>query len=285
MYPLLKDFQTNYEKIYRACENGCASLSEMYELPSFPATEIGFITIYFVMALDRKAKLDRRISAIIVCPTGIGSSRLLAENLKKEYPDLDIRGTMSAFDINPEKLAAQNIDLIVSTVKLDTSYRWIRVSPILAKQDRMLLNSKIKLILLQKQRQEQTPSAIPAAPLNRDDVAYISILGNEIYHLLDNIRFGRAPVLQNREDIIVHAASLFADTPEMEQRFYEIIKKRDQLADTYMKPFHTLFLHGKSPDIAHPCFGYIHLEPPIYENGRIILGAIISFIPEESNND
>ncbi len=282
--PLLKDFQTNYEKIYRACENGCASLSEMYELPSFPATEIGFITIYFVMALDRKAKLNRRISAIIVCPTGIGSSRLLAENLKKEYPDLDIRGTMSAFDINPEKLAAQNIDLIVSTVKLDTSYRWIRVSPILAKQDRMLLNSKIKLILLQKQRQEQTPSAIPAAPLNRDDVAYISILGNEIYHLLDNIRFGRAPVLQNREDIIVHAASLFADTPEMERHFYEIIKKRDQLADTYMKPFHTLFLHGKSPDIAHPCFGYIHLEPPIYENGRIILGAIISFIPEESNN-
>lgn len=278
--PLLKDFQANYEKIYHACENGCSSLSEMYELPSFPAAEIGFITIYFVMALDRKAKLDRRISVIIVCPTGIGSSRLLAENLKKEYPDLDIRGTMSAFDIDPKKLAAQSIDLIVSTVKLDTSYRWIRVSPILARQDRMLLNSKIKLILSQKQHQGQTPGAIPAAPLTRNDVVYISTLGDEIYQLLGNIRFGRAPVLQNREDIIVHAAALFADTPEMERHFYEIIKKRDQLADTYMKPFHTLFLHGRSPDITHPCFGYIHLEPPIYENGRIILGAIISFIPE-----
>lgn len=282
--PLLEDFRTNYEAVYLACTKGCSSLSETYELPSFPAAEIGFITIYFVMALDRKAKLERRISAIIVCPTGIGSSRLLAENLKKEYPDLDIRGTMSAFDIDPEKLAEQNIDLIVSTVKLDTSYRWIRVSPILAKQDKMLLNSKMKLILSQKQRQEQTARQIPAAPLTRDNVEYISALGDEIYHLLDNIRFGRAPVLQNREDVIVHAASLFADTPETEQHFYDIIKKRDQLADTYMKPFHTLFLHGRSPDITHACFGYVHLEPPIYENGRIILGAIISFIPEGNEN-
>ncbi len=282
--PLLKDFQTNYEKIYHACANGCSSLSELYGLPPFPAAEIGFITIYFVMALDRKAKLDRRISAIIVCPTGIGSSRLLAENLKKEYPDLDIRGTMSAFDIDPEKLSAEGIDLIISTVKLDTSYRWLRVSPILAKQDKMLLNSKMKLILSQKQHQEQTARPLPAAPLTKDDVMHISALGDEIYHLLKNIRFGRAPVLQNREDIIIHAASLFADTPEMEQRFYEIMKKRDQLADTYMKPFHTLFLHGRSPDITHPCFGYVHLEPPIYENGRIILGAIISFIPEKDDH-
>ncbi len=282
--PLLKDFRTNYETIYHACEEGCSSLSDMYGLPPFPAAEIGFITIYFVMALDRKAKLNRRIAAIIVCPTGIGSSRLLAENLKKEYPDLDVRGTKSAFDIDPEKLSSEHIDLIISTVKLDTSYRWIKVGPILAKQDKMLLNSKFKLILSQKQHREQTPGAIPTAPLTRHDVEYISSLGNEIYHLLKNIRFGRAPVLQNREDIIVHAASLFADTPETEQHFYEIIKKRDLLADTYMKPFHALFLHGRSPHVTHPCFGYIHMEPPVYENGRIILGAMISFIPEEDPN-
>ncbi len=278
--PLLKDFQTNYEDIYHACEDGCNTLSIQYDLPSFPPAEIGFITIYFVMALDRKARQRRRISVIIVCPTGIGSSRLLAENLRKIYPDLDIRGTMSAFDIVSEKLAARGIDLIISTVKLDTSYRWIRVNPIVAKQDKMLLDSKIKLILSQKQNQG-TPAAIPASPLSKRDVDYISALGEEIYQLLGNIRFGRAPVLQTREDVLIHAASLFADIPEMEQDFYEIMKTRDQLADTYMKPFHALFLHGRSPDIHHACFGYIHLEPPIYENGRIILGAIISFIPED----
>lgn len=281
--PLLKDFQNSYGNVYQACETGCAVLSEMYELPAFPASEIGFITIYFVMALDRKAKLARRISVVIVCPTGIGSSRLLAESLKKEYPDLDIRGAMSAFDINAKKLAAAGIDLIISTVKLDTTFRWINVNPILTKQDKMLLDSKIKLVLSQKQHQDQSAIVIPAAPLSKEDVDYISSLGQEIYQLLGNIRIGQAPVLQSREEIISHAASLFADTPEMEEHFYEIMKRRDQIADTYMKPFHALLLHGKSPDIAHPCFGYIHLEPPIYENARIILGAIVSFIPEGEN--
>ncbi|MDO4312327.1 MAG: BglG family transcription antiterminator [Eubacteriales bacterium] len=279
--PLLGDFRASYREVFQACETGCQVLSEMYELPLFPESEIGFITIYFVMAMDRKAKLARRISVIIVCPTGIGSSRLLSESLKKEYPDLDIRGTMSAFDIDSSKLASDGIDLIISTVKLDTTYRWINVNPILTKQDKMLLDSKMKLILSQKKNQNKSAKIIPAAPLSKEDVDYISSLGEGIYQLLGNIRIGQAPVLHSRDEIISHAASLFADSPEIEQHFYEIMKKRDMIADTYMKPFHALLLHGKSPDITHPCFGYIHLEPPIYENARIILGAIVSFIPED----
>lgn len=278
--PLLEDFRSRYEEVYQACRTGCADLAELYELPDFPDSETGFITIYFAMALDRKAKLARRISVIIVCPTGIGSSRLLAENLRKAYPDLDIRGSMSAFDIDTEKLTKDGIDLVISTVRLDTPYRWIRTSPLLAKQDRMLLDAKFKLILSQKKKRPQAARQIPTAHPARTDVEYLSRLGAEIYHLLDHIRFGQAPVLKSREEIITYASSLFADTADMELHFYELMEARDRLADTYMKPFHALLLHGKSPLIAHPCFGYVHLEPPVYENARIILGAIVSFIPE-----
>ena len=233
------------------------------------------------MALDRRAKLARRISVIIVCPTGIGSSRLLAENLHKAYPDLDIRGTTSAFHIEPEELAQNDIDLIISTVRLDTTYRYIYVSPLLNRQDRMLLDSKFQLILSQKSdRRPHAEKKVPKTSFTRKDIHFVSRTGVEIEYLLDHIRIGRAPVLQERQEILAYAASLFSDTPEMESHFYEILKKRDQIADTYMKPFHALLLHGKSPDIMHPCFGYVHLEPPIYENARIILGAIVTFIPE-----
>ena len=250
-------------------------------LPSFPPSEVGFISIYFSMALDRRAKLARRISVIIVCPTGIGSSRLLAENLHKAYPDLDIRGTTSAFHIEPEELAQNDIDLIISTVRLDTTYRYIYVSPLLNRQDRMLLDSKFQLILSQKSdRRPHAEKKVPETSFTRKDIHFVSRTGAEIEYLLDHIRIGRAPVLQERHEILAYAASLFSDTPEMESHFYEILKKRDQIADTYMKPFHALLLHGKSPDIMHPCFGYVHLEPPIYENARIILGAIVTFIPE-----
>ena len=279
--PLLEEIQNRYDEVYQACTAGCIALSTSYGLPSFPPSEVGFISIYFSMALDRRAKLARRISVIIVCPTGIGSSRLLAENLHKAYPDLDIHGTTSAFHIEPEELAQNGIDLIISTVRLDTTYRYIYVSPLLNRQDRMLLDSKFQLILSQKNdRRPRAEKKVPETSFTRKDIHFVSRTGTEIEYLLDHIRIGRAPVLQERQEILAYAASLFSDTPEMESHFYEIMKKRDQIADTYMKPFHALLLHGKSPDIMHPCFGYVHLEPPIYENARIILGAIVTFIPE-----
>lgn len=281
--PLLSDFQNSYADIYEACEAGTSALSSAYDLPAFPATEIGFITIYFAMAMDRRRKLAKKISVMIVCPTGIGSSRLLSSSLRQEYPDLDIRGTTSAFDIDPEQLEASGVDLIISTVKLDTTFRWICVNPILTKQDKMLLESKLNaLTKIRKNFARKT--SVPSLPVTRDDIHHITALGNEIFALLGNIRIGQAPVLQSREEIISYSSSLFADTPELEQHFYEIMIQRDQLADTYMKPFHALLLHGKSSQIDHPCFGYVRLEPPIYENGRIILGAIISFIPDSPNN-
>ena len=279
--PLLEEIQNRYDEVYQACTAGCIALSTSYGLPSFPPSEVGFISIYFSMALDRRAKLARRISVIIVCPTGIGSSRLLAENLHKAYPDLDIHGTTSAFHIEPEELAQNGIDLIISTIRLDTTYRYIYVSPLLNRQDRMLLDSKFQLILSQKNdRKPRAEKKVPETSFTRKDIHFVSRTGAEIEYLLDHIRIGRAPVLQKRQEILAYAASLFSDTPEMESHFYEIMKKRDQIADTYMKPFHALLLHGKSPDITHPCFGYVHLEPPIYENARIILGAIVTFIPE-----
>ena len=71
----------------------------------------------------------------------------------------------------------------------------------------------------------------------------------------------------------------------MEKHLYQVLKARDDLANTYIKPFHALLLHGRSPQITRSCFGYIRLEPPIYENTRMILGAIVSLIPSGDKSE
>ncbi|MGI6008425.1 MAG: PRD domain-containing protein [Ruminococcus sp.] len=277
--PLLEEFQEKYADVYCACETGTEILKEMFDIAEIYASEVGFITIYFVMAQERKENQERKISAILVCPSGIGSSRLLASSLKKEYPDLDIRGIMSAFDIDCEKLAQDRVDLVISTIKLNIPYRCLQVNPILTRQDKMLLTSKLSL--LQKKKRRNSPEiSVPAPPLSRTEVEYISKLGTEIYRLLEDVRIGQAPVLKNREEVISHAASLFAENDEMEQHFYQILKARDHLSDTYIKPFHALLLHGRSSLADRACFGYVRLDPPVYDKTKIILGAIVSLIPE-----
>ena len=281
--PLLEEFQEKYSRVYQACETGTDVLRDMFPVSEVSPGEVGFITIYFVMAMERKEKQERRISVMLVCPAGIGSSRLLASNLKKEYPDLFIRGTMSAFEIDCEKLKRDGVDLVISTIKLNIPYRYLQVNPLLTRQDKMLLNSRLTL-LQQKKVQAGPESAAPAAPLSRKEVEYISSLGTEIYRFLEHVRIGQAPVLGTRKEVILHAASLFAESEEMEQEFYRILNDRDQMADTYIKPFHALLLHGRSSMTDHICFGYLHLEPPVYDRTQIILGAIVALIPDAPDN-
>lgn len=282
--PFLQEFQDNYPTVFQACEQGMSLLCPMLHIEEISASEIGYITIYFAMAKERIEKQSKQISVILVCPTGIGSSRLLASSLKTAYPDLDIRGITSAFELNSVKLQGDGIDLIISTVKLSISYRYLRVNPILTRQDKMLLDSKIKMLQQQKMKQTAKEPASYNTSVERQDVEYISALGTEIYQLLENLRIGQAPILQTRNDVISCGASLFADSPEMEQHLYQVFKERDDLDNTYIKPFHALLLHGRSPQVSQACFGYIRLEPPVYENTQMILGAIVSLVPSGKGN-
>lgn len=281
--PLLKEFQESYPSVYNACEEGLSLLCPVLHIKKVPASEIGFITLYFTMAIERIEKEIKRLSVIIVCPTGIGSSRLLTESLKKDYPELDIRGITSAFELDNVRLQSEGIDLIISTVKLEISYPCLHVNPILTRQDKILMNSRIKVLQEQKRHAQEkeikTLELSSDSAICREDVEFLSAIGKEIYELLENIYITQAPILKNREELISYSSSLYADSPELQEHLYKILKDRDNLADTYIKPFQALLLHGRSPKLTRSCFGYARLEPPIYEKGRIIRGAIVSLIP------
>lgn len=282
--PLLKEFQDSYPSIYKACEEGLSLLCPILGIKKVPASEIGFITLYFTMAMERIEKEIKKLSVMIVCPTGIGSSRLLTESLKKEYPNLDIRGITSAFELDNVRLQEEGVDLIISTVKLEIAYPYLHVNPILTRQDKILLDSRIKVIQEQKRQLQEseiqpTESTTDSTAICRKDVDFISAIGSEIYELLGNIYLNQAPILKNREELISYSASLYAESSEMQEHLYKILKDRDTLADTYIKPFQALLLHGRSSKLTRSCFGYVRLEPPIYEKGHIIRGAIVSLIP------
>lgn len=281
--PLLDNLKMDYPDVYAACEHAAYFLKKELDIEQVPASEIGFLTMHFGAAVERKEKQNRRVAVVIVCPTGMGTSRLLAADLSKQYAELDIRRTMSSFELNTKKLLQEGIELIISTVKLEIGFRYIQVNPILTNQDKMLLSSTINLILRQKKKETSLLEHIPDT-VTRADIKYISTLGNEIYELLDNIKIDHAPILHNRQELISYSATIFATDSVMENHLYEVLRNRDNLSDTYIKPFHALLLHGASSFILHPCFGYVRLELPFYEDGKVILGAIVSFIPNGALN-
>ena len=108
--------------------------------------------------------------------------------MKKEYPDLDIRGITSAFELDNIRLQEEGVDLVISTVKLEIAYPYIHVNPILTRQDKILLDSRIKVIQEQKRQAQEKEIKEPEVPSDssicRKDVEFLSAIGSEIYELL-----------------------------------------------------------------------------------------------------
>ena len=118
-------------------------------------------------------------------------------------------------------MQSEGIDLIISTVKLEISYPCLHVNPILTRQDKILMNSRIKVLQEQKRHAQEkeikTLELSSDSAICREDVEFLSAIGKEIYELLENIYITQAPNLKNREELISYSSSLYADSPELQE--------------------------------------------------------------------
>lgn len=279
-HPQLSEVKHGYPELFAAACEACALLAREVGVDEVPEAEAAYIAMHFGAVMEEQQADETRVTAVVVCPTGIGTSRLLAAELRRAFPSLLICDVMSAMRIDTEQLTRRGIDLILSTMELDIKFRYIRVSPVLTERDRVLVGAVLDAIRQQKPVREEG-AVQPKALLGRLDVRFISTLGEELFSLLDALRLVRAPILKNRAALMTEAAQLFAEDARAANDIELAFVRRDQLSDTYIKPFHALLLHCRTPFAAHCRFGYVRLEPPFYENGRVMLGAIVMLLPEE----
>lgn len=103
----------------------------------FTNDEIAFITIHFKAAIDRNIKKKReKVKVLVICDSGYGSSKLLAQQLKDMYR-VEIIDTIPRYLLE-KVIKRTDIDLIVTTIPLDgfeTEKTMIKVNPILNKED------------------------------------------------------------------------------------------------------------------------------------------------------
>ncbi|KRM12604.1 PTS sugar transporter subunit IIA [Paucilactobacillus suebicus] len=98
--------------------------------------EISLIAVYFGGQLrDIHRRKDWNTDVLLVCPSGIGTSVLLKNQLTTRYPDITFSEPLSVFQFNNCPL--DDIKLIISTIELNVKENipTLRVSPLLTKED------------------------------------------------------------------------------------------------------------------------------------------------------
>ena len=132
----------SYPKLFSLVKSSVGEL-EKFINNKFTNDEIAFITIHFKAAIDRNVKKKReKLKLLIVCGSGYGSSKLLAQQIRDIYR-VEIVDTIPKYLL--EKMAKRkDIDVILTTVPIEnfkTEKEIIKVSSLLTKEDIQKLDS------------------------------------------------------------------------------------------------------------------------------------------------
>lgn len=279
--PQLESIREEYPEILQATAQACDTLCRQLGTEQMPESEIAFLAMHFGAAVEQKRQAEQMVSVMVVCPTGVGTSRILAAGLTRDFPQIEVHGTLSAFRIDTKELERQGVDLIISTVQLSLDFPWVCVSPILQVQDKRRLEDTLTS-LRTKQPSKRTKQ--DRRRMAREDIALASDMGEQLLFLLDHIRLETVYAAHTRSEVIAHAGALFAKSDRMAAELEGGLYERDQTADTYIKQLRALLLHCKTHAVTRPRFGYLKLEPPVYENGKVILGAVVMLVPEAEDD-
>jgi mannitol operon transcriptional antiterminator len=146
--PLLAQIKKDYEPLFQAIR---AAVDETIIEIAVPDEEIGFLVMHFGASIERQKQFSRDVKAILVCTSGIGTSKMLAVRLTKEFPQIEILGLASWFEA--ARIPESDYDLIISTVELPLDKgQYIKLSPLLPKEEAEQLRSFIQTVTLKKGR-------------------------------------------------------------------------------------------------------------------------------------
>jgi mannitol operon transcriptional antiterminator len=115
--PLINEIKEHYSKLYRIINNTCRLIFSRYNF-KIPPEEVGYITMHIAVAMQKQQAMLRNIKVLVVCPSGIGTSRILCSKVKSLFSEIGTIDVVSLHDIN-SAIDNNNYDLILSTVPVN----------------------------------------------------------------------------------------------------------------------------------------------------------------------
>jgi mannitol operon transcriptional antiterminator len=140
--PLLSGIEQDYGEMFQLLTKG---VKVIFPDLVVPKEEIGYLVMHFASALLKKEELQA-LKMLVVCSSGIGTSKILSSKLEKEIPGIQ---TTNASLLDLPTINAEEYDAILSTVPLKNFRQdYLVVSPLLSTEEM----SKIRRLLLDKKQ-------------------------------------------------------------------------------------------------------------------------------------
>lgn len=134
--PLLKEIKQSLGKVFYAVKHSVYAIEE-YAGNKLNDEEIGYLTLHFGAAIERSKGINKRIiNAIVVCATGLGTSKLVSSKIQSLF-NINIIDTVSYNQVD-DVIKNEVVDLIITTVPIKSNINnipCIEVSPFLSEKN------------------------------------------------------------------------------------------------------------------------------------------------------
>ena len=276
--PLLGEIRRHYPELMTLTRK-CVVEVEAEVGESLPDAEIAYIAMHLGAALSDSEKFLHAVHRVVVaCPTGMGTSRLLASRLRANFPTLKIVDEVPILEINSDYVAAKDFDFVISTVPIPRAdYPVIVVNAALIDEDRKKIDAEIS-----RRNKEFLSSAeeLEPRPPFMEDLNKMTAYGRAIQELMTNYFFVRAKI----SDITAtcELAGKFAgeDVQSREEISKELLRREDK-GSTLIIGRHMILLHCKSAAVKSSAFGILQLGEGFKypDDGETVRTAIVLLAP------
>ncbi|MCC2088855.1 BglG family transcription antiterminator [Mammaliicoccus sciuri] len=185
--PLTEMIETYDQELFEAVSSGLKIVFMNYH---FPKSEVAYIALHFGGMLQ--AKQRRSLHVLVVCSSGIGTSRILSNRLKQHFSEITQTTEVSVSSL--KSIDFSKYDGMISTVAVDTKYPHITVNPLLPKQDAE--NVKYFLKLQQSVVHDPQKTQNQEQPLSYEDYDRTVTFIEESLALIQNMIVEKKKVTQ-----------------------------------------------------------------------------------------
>ncbi|MED1472620.1 BglG family transcription antiterminator [Bacillus salipaludis] len=291
--PLKEEIKRKYPVLFMAVKNSVETYFK--EIEAFPEDEIAFIVLHFGSALVLKEE-DITIKALVVCPTGIGTSKMLASRIKKEIAGIDSIEIKSIKEMQQQENLS-SYDLIISTVKLPfTKLEYMIVSPLLSEENietiKNFLKNNIKNITEKKSYLKALQKSAPSS--NKTGVTISGILQElqdvhqSIQAVLNNFCVYRLPIVSSHEQILKEMVKLAENKGLLTNadNVMSSLKEREEKGGLGIPDTGMALFHCRNENVKELIFQITHLKQPIPVKGMdgndmYMKNLLLMLAPEE----
>ncbi|ASS69906.1 BglG family transcription antiterminator [Bacillus atrophaeus] len=266
--PMKEQIKRDYFLLYMAIEEG---MEKSFPDMTFSDDEIAYLVLHFGSALEIK-KEEAKIKALIVCSSGIGSSKMLASRLKKELPEIQSFDMSSLIELKDRDIRAY--DMIVSTVPIPyENIDYIVVSPLLNEEDanqvKQHIKRKIPLILEKKRRLDNSRCKETDIPDTLKTAEKMGRYLDSIQHVLKNFTVNNIDTKPDDEPLphqmfrLLEAEGLIHDA----KKAAVCLLEREKQGGLGIPETGMALYHLKNDEIVLPFFKIYDLSKPYEVNG------------------